>query len=196
MPTSQQLQTLQDIIIPAALACEKSTGLPAEISIAQCIEESAWLTKASGNNCFGIKSYTGEYGRQLLNTQEWFTGTARDSFLDLGSGPGVIGVRTAILHQPPQHKTGPAGEVYLYDVQDWFATFPGLTACFNKHAELFSTAPYKNALADYLGRDYVSILVRAIAPVYATAPNYAESIISLIREEPIVQALLSARSTG
>jgi flagellum-specific peptidoglycan hydrolase FlgJ len=188
MPTPEQLQTLSKIIIPAALASEAKTGLPAEISICQCIEESAWFTKAPQNNALGIKSYAGEYGRQLLATQEWFTGLELQGFIR--GDPA----RTAVLHQPPQYKTVGGVAVYLYDVQDWFATFPDLEACFTKHAELFSTTAYKNALTDYLARDYVAILVRAIAPIYATAPGYADSIISLMREQPIAQAIAEARA--
>jgi flagellar protein FlgJ len=39
--------------------CEQSSGLPAEITLAQWALESAWGTSAPGNNCFGIKAYPG-----------------------------------------------------------------------------------------------------------------------------------------
>lgn len=42
-------------IAEAAVASERATGLPAELTAAQCILESGWLKKAPGNNCFGIK---------------------------------------------------------------------------------------------------------------------------------------------
>ena len=49
---AQSLLTIAD----AAVAAERATGCPAELSAAQCIIESAWLTRSPGNNCFGIKA--------------------------------------------------------------------------------------------------------------------------------------------
>jgi peptidoglycan hydrolase FlgJ len=43
-------------IAPASVASEKTTGVPALLTAAQCILESAWLTKCPGNNPFGIKA--------------------------------------------------------------------------------------------------------------------------------------------
>jgi hypothetical protein len=81
----------------------------------QAILESGWLDHAPGNNCFGIKSYNGEYGRQLLSTTEWFTDAELKRFLALGDG------RTAQLADPvaPARHDGRR----KYRVQDWFATF-------------------------------------------------------------------------
>ena len=55
MLTSAQLSALQTMAA-AAVAAERATGCPAELSTAQCIVESAWLTRSPGNNCFGIKA--------------------------------------------------------------------------------------------------------------------------------------------
>jgi flagellum-specific peptidoglycan hydrolase FlgJ len=38
----------------AAVAAERETGCPAEISAARGVVESDWLKVAPGNNCFGI----------------------------------------------------------------------------------------------------------------------------------------------
>ena len=54
--TDSQTSALTQIAA-AAVACETETGFPAEISAAQCILESAWLTRmATPCNCFGIKA--------------------------------------------------------------------------------------------------------------------------------------------
>lgn len=53
--TPEQYSALRRIA-EAAVAAERETGCPAEISAAQCIVESAWLEVAPGENCFGIKS--------------------------------------------------------------------------------------------------------------------------------------------
>ncbi len=41
---------------PYALEVERSYGVPAEVAMAQAIHESAWGTRAPGNNYFGIKA--------------------------------------------------------------------------------------------------------------------------------------------
>src|SRR5438477_8715451 len=82
------------LIAEAAVASERSTGCPAELQAAQCILETGWLKHAPGNNCFGIKSYGGASGRQLLNTREWFSDADAARFLALGDG------RTASLATP------------------------------------------------------------------------------------------------
>jgi hypothetical protein len=41
----------------SACLCEQTTGLPAEITVAQWAIESGWGATAPDNNCFGIKAY-------------------------------------------------------------------------------------------------------------------------------------------
>ncbi len=60
-------------IAQAAVAAERETACPAEISAAQCIVESAWLQVAPGNNCFGIKSRTNAACQYCL-TKEYVNG--------------------------------------------------------------------------------------------------------------------------
>src|SRR6478672_2840811 len=83
-------------IAEAAVASEQSTGCPAELQAAQCILETGWLNHAPGNNCFGIKSYAGAFGRQLLHTREWFTDAELARFLTSADG------RTAEPVEPAQ----------------------------------------------------------------------------------------------
>ena len=64
--TPSQLQRLSAAAV-SAVACEQSTGLPAEISVAQWADESGWGVHAPGNNCFGIKPFAG------CQTQSLFT---------------------------------------------------------------------------------------------------------------------------
>jgi flagellar protein FlgJ len=58
MLTPSQLERLSAAAQSACL-CEQTTGLPAEITLAQWALESAWGASAPGNNCFGIKAYPG-----------------------------------------------------------------------------------------------------------------------------------------
>lgn len=46
----------------AAQACQKRTGIPASITLAQAALESSWGSRAPGNNLFGIKADRGWTG--------------------------------------------------------------------------------------------------------------------------------------
>ena len=61
-------------IAATAVACEAATGCPAELTTAQCIFESSWLTRAPGNNCFGIKADAHGSGVQYVLTHEYLNG--------------------------------------------------------------------------------------------------------------------------
>jgi flagellum-specific peptidoglycan hydrolase FlgJ len=43
------------MLTQAAQACQKQTGIPASLTLAQAALESGWGTRAPGNNLFGIK---------------------------------------------------------------------------------------------------------------------------------------------
>jgi flagellar protein FlgJ len=45
-----------DKLLPAALACQRASGIPASFTLAQAALESAWGTLALGNNLFGVKA--------------------------------------------------------------------------------------------------------------------------------------------
>lgn len=58
----------------SSVSCERSTKVPAGLTIAQWALESGWGEHQPGNNCFGIKSYTGCFGVQELKTIEVIRG--------------------------------------------------------------------------------------------------------------------------
>jgi len=157
-------------IVEAALECEKATGIPAEVTAAQCILESGWLQHAPQNNCFGIKSYPGCFGLQLLKTDEWFTEVERVHFLGGKAG------RSTILASGPN-----AAGRCLYECRDWFATFPTLADCFTEHSQLLLIGRYLDPLRVYREDGNIEAYVRAIAPIYATDPKYADKIMNIIQ---------------
>lgn len=58
MASSQQLAWLSSVV-PAAVASQQSSGVPASVTLAQCILESGWGTTQlakEANNYFGIKA--------------------------------------------------------------------------------------------------------------------------------------------
>lgn len=44
------------MLVPAAQACQRATGIPASFTLGQAALESAWGEKALGNNLFGVKA--------------------------------------------------------------------------------------------------------------------------------------------
>jgi flagellum-specific peptidoglycan hydrolase FlgJ len=49
-------QQFLDMLLPAAQACHRLTGIPASFTLAQAALESSWGAKAPGCNLFGIKA--------------------------------------------------------------------------------------------------------------------------------------------
>jgi flagellum-specific peptidoglycan hydrolase FlgJ len=172
-------------IAHAAVASQRSTGCPAELQAAQCILETGWLAHAPGNNCFGIKSYAGAFGRQLLRTREWFTDAEVARFLAPGDG------RTAALVESVQQD---ARGRKLYRVEDWFATFATLGDCFARRAAMFTAGRYAPIARAYQAGGSLEALVRAIAPIYATDPGYADAVLALIGNAEVQAALAAARA--
>ena len=64
-------------ICEASVACERSTGFPAEVSAAQAILESNYLLAMpkDSNNCFGIKDTNRLPGASYTFTKEFINGT-------------------------------------------------------------------------------------------------------------------------
>jgi flagellum-specific peptidoglycan hydrolase FlgJ len=136
---------------------------------------------------FGIKSFPGCHGTQLLATREWFSPSQAAAFTATNAA------RTAVMHAPQERDT--IGR-YLYDCQDEFATFPTLAACFAKRAELFSAGPYAPFAAAYRDTGDLNAYIGGIGPIYATAPNYAAMLREIIDEPSVRAALTAARATA
>ena len=75
-------------IAEAAVAAERETGVPAEISAAQCIVESAWLQVAPCNNCFGIKGKADDHCQYCL-TKEYLNGEWTSQKLAFATYPSL-----------------------------------------------------------------------------------------------------------
>jgi flagellum-specific peptidoglycan hydrolase FlgJ len=185
--TPEQAQALLTIA-DAAVAAERTTGCPAEISTAQCIIESAWLTEAPQNNSFGVKAYAGCYGRQLLPTTEWFTDAECARFL--AGDPA----RTATLKNADVPPNGSGRRESA--VQDWFATFATLADCFAFHGALLQRGVYAGAWATYQANHDLDGYIQGIAAHYATDPTYAAQIIQLAHGPHVTADVVAARETG
>ena len=142
----------------SAVECEETSGVPAELTVAQWAVESGWGAHQPGNNCFGIKAYAGCYGVETLETCEVIGGVTKN-------------------------------------VEREFAMFPTLTACFQEHARLIcEAAPYQKAWDEYKHSKSIAELVKQIAPIYATAPSYAKTLLRVIGMPEVQGAIKTARS--
>lgn len=185
--TPTERSTNLNFIAAAAVAAEKASGIPAELSCAQCILESGWLESAPGNNPFGIKVYQGCPSRQLLDTTEWFTNDELNRFLQLGDSRTA----TVFLKGGAPQKSGART---LYRVKDWFAAFPSLSDAFQRHAEMMLTvAAYKDATKQYQASGNLNVYIETIAKKYATSPIYATQVEQLIAQDNVKTALKAAR---
>lgn len=183
MLTIQQLNNLRDAA-KHARQCELQSKVPSALILAQWALESGWGAHAPGNNCFGIKEYAGQLGRQLLHTTEYFT---TEQFLAwLNAKPGRTG---KIEDATPR----PDGK-FRYQVEDWFATFSSLARCFLKRADLFLVEPYRTSTEQFRVDGNFAALVQGIARHYATDPNYAQSVLKIAALPEIQQAIQEAQS--
>lgn len=181
MLSPTQLSNLK-IACQEAVSSEKSTGVPAPLTVAQWALESGWGSKTEQNNCFGIKAYPGCYGTQLLTTHEWFTDQQAAAFRQ--AHPDRLCV------EDPQAGTSLSGSK-RYKIQDLFATFPTLADCFSKRAEVL--ASYGKALTQYKMDGDFPKLVNAISTHYSTDPKYASIILSIASMPEVVSAIGDSR---
>lgn len=74
-----------------------------------------------------------------------------------------------------------------------FATFATVYDCFEKHAELITcNRRYSDAFDQYAHDQDIAKLVYGIAPVYATDPEYATKVLSVMSRKEVLQAIGSA----
>jgi len=167
----------------AAIASEGISGCPAELTLAQAILESGWGAKAPQFNCFGTKYFVGAFGRQLLDTHEWFTPEQAAEFLagDPAHTATVIG---------PVNAEGK----FPYKCRDWFATFASLAEAFADHGyRIVKAAPYAAAWAQYQQDKDLQEFIRGVAKHYATSPTYAADIFRILAMPEVDAAITTAR---
>jgi flagellum-specific peptidoglycan hydrolase FlgJ len=140
--------------VPAAIASQGATGVPASITIAQAILESGWGCSAlarKANNYFGIKAV------QAANPER---------YIELPTHEVVNG--------------------HSIEEEARFARYPSQAAGFTAHAKLLSGASrYIPAMAV---RRSAAEFANAIQRCgYSTNPNYAKSLMQLVREFDLTQ---------
>lgn len=180
-PLTDKQRAAVAVIVPAAIASERATGCPAELTVAQWAIESAWGAAVFGNNPFGIKEYSGCHGRQLLRTQEYFTDLEVAGFVARGEG------RTAELHGLRTSSRN------LWDVRDFFATFATLADAFAYHGRLLQQGPYREAWKRYQKDHDLAAYIHGIAVHYSTTASYGDNVARWAAHPEIAALVAAAR---
>lgn len=170
----------------AAVAVERKYGIPGELTMAQWALESAWGIKAPGNNCFGIKATasTPAGQRQTLQTIEYLTPKEMQS-------PAWRNKVVRALE--------PSGKRIQCVVQDDFRVFPTIGDCFDAYGQLLTAGRYfKPRFERYLQHKNLTQFFEELEgkdgqPPYATAPNYANTLLLVAKSPFIVDGLNAAR---
>lgn len=153
-----------------ARVSEKKTGVPALVTLAQAAIESGYGKSAYGNNFFGIKagkSWTGE--TQLLKT--WECGRTGDPVKD-GISDKIIKIYS------PNDPNGVCKDKFSYRVWGKFRKYLTPAASFADHgAFLQGNKRYSNAFNYTDPKQFATEIAKA---GYATAPNYAGAIHTMI----------------
>ena len=156
-------------IAQASVATERATGFPAEVIAGQAALESGWLMSVKGNNVFGWKVYPGCHDRQLIRTTEWL------------DAAGVAHYQGQDGRRIVQDLGKMSGNLKLYVVMDWFASFPSVAEAFRSHVARLQALPrYSVAWKTFQADGDARGLIRGIAKAgYSTAPDYAEKVIEI-----------------
>ncbi len=149
---------------PFARETETKTGISALFILAQAAHESAYGNAAPGFMFFGKKDFDGINGNeQLLRTTEY------SQRMDL-KFPEIISITPCVRNGLPYYK---------YVVRDYFRKYNTPEESFTDHAQFFfKNKRYVDSLL--VKEDPREFARRIAADGYATDPNYATLLISMI----------------
>lgn len=151
-------------LLPYAKSTESKTGISALAILAQAAWESGWGTAAPNNMYFGVKDTDGINGNEQLITTTEYSTRADLKF------PVVIWVKPVVMN---------GKKMFKYRVKDYFRKFKTPEESFTQHAEFLQANPrYKQALK--VKADPVAFIQAIAAAGYATDPNYAKNLLSIL----------------
>lgn len=147
--------------LPFAKAVEKKTGFHYLITMAQGAQESGWGEKAIGNNFFGIKDTDGVNGNEQLIVTTEFS-------------------KSGTLKFPVILKKIFTGKLFKYTIKDYFRKYETAEIAFADHINFFLKNK-RYATAIKFKSDPVRFFQEIQKAGYATDPNYAENLESVMR---------------
>jgi flagellar protein FlgJ len=159
---------------PDAKKAQDAKGIPASVTLAQAALESAYGAYAFQNNFFGIKAGKNWTGRtQLLRTTEVLP------FNDVAELRAKTGETFPEVISITQYEAKPG--YFLWHIRDNFRAYDTAADGFIDHANFFIVnSRYAEAIKDEKNDEQFALDIAKAG--YATAPNYGQSLINLIRE--------------
>lgn len=137
------------MLLPAARACQRTTGIPVSFTLAQAALESGWGERAPGNNLFGVKA-----------DKAW-----KGATVDVPTHEVIKGKRIAMV--------------------DKFRAYPSMSDSIADRADFFrKNKRYAACFKETTGEGWAHA---AAAAGYATDPNYAKSLIAVMRGRNMAQ---------
>lgn len=183
MSLKNRLQRLLEFS-PFAVALEKRVAIPAEVTCAQWAAESAWGSKTTAAyNYFGVKfSPKRHKAFNWCRTTEYLTRSALDDLVERGA------LRVISISERE-------GGLFHVICEDRFAVFRSIEDAIEDRALMMTRQPYKAAYDAFRLDGDTEKYVRAIARIYATAPDYADLLWRLCRQDNIRDACARARAS-
>lgn len=152
--TSDNAQIFVDLYTKEAKKIEVQTGLHFVAILTQSALESGWGTRVKGNNFFGIK-WNGKGEKQLVRTKEVLNKS---------------GVKFPVIHSVKI-----IGNMYHYDVEDYFMRYENASESFMHHAEFIKSNPRYSKAWEHRA-DYNRYFEEVAKAGYATAINYEKTL--------------------
>ena len=180
----ETLETRLNEVARIAVRLEQQTACPAQLLIAQWAIESKWGEKPVGHaNYFGMK-------RDARHTT-WCTVTTQEAFTP-------VQLETWNHH----HAASPARVIATLpdgrqrvEIDDEFADYDSLDASCQDYTWLITHGtPYREAWRQYQRDKNLAALIRAVARVYATAPQYADLAEEIATQSNVLQAIAEANA--
>lgn len=166
MATKQEVIEFVKKLYPESLHnwnTDRDNSLHPITDVAQAGLETGWQIKGIDNNIFGItkgSSWTGP--TKLVTTTEYFD-TDNKKF----NSPEEI---LSVQYRPDK-------EDYKYTVKRLFRVYDSISDCMKDHNSLLQAGKYASV---WHLRDNPKAYITAIAPIYATAKNYASVMYNCI----------------
>lgn len=162
---TEQIEFVKQVY-PAADRLYRAGGISPLFVTAQAALETGWKIKGIGNNLFGITKGSGWTGPVSLElTTEYF----KTADVKFKAPERVVSVEWV------------APDKYRYRVYRLFRNFASLDECLDNHLALLCKPGYADAWP-YRGdaKEFARRLVDSTGAKYATAPNYAVVMASMI----------------
>jgi flagellum-specific peptidoglycan hydrolase FlgJ len=170
-------QDFLKLAVPAAQGSSLVSLLPSGVTVAQAAIESAWGEHAPGNNFFGITGH-GDLNDIPLESHEVLTDAQLVEEMRAGRILKIIGNGTAV--------PGTARKRYL--VERNFGAWSTMAANFMARDHMISTYPvYAAAYLAWIHDHDIETYVRGFATHWATDPNYAETILTVYRQNGLAE---------